>query len=300
MAQENIEGVATGPNGNPLKDAVIALFLTNKNASDGDESTVRYTRTDSNGKYVIKDHRDADGTAQEWHVAGYYQDGTGEFNALSKPSVSASVGPPIPDSGIANWTAQNENDDTSILFDKWGSFNGTAVGSPTYDPDGGDDSKGAYSLDGNDDAFDLPAGIFSQNADFSFGFRIRSSATGGEHLLTLKADVDSEIRFGSGPQIVWEGFDGSDFTGPSTAYSTGSYIAGVATYDDDTPEMTLYVEDASNSVQQAIDSNSGLSAWGYRPSDDTLHAPMDFAGGAVWNKTLTETEAQNWIDTGSI
>jgi len=101
MAQENIEGVATDPSGNPLQDAVIALFLTNKQATDGEIKNVQYTRTDSNGKYVIKDHPDADGSSQEWHVAGYYEDGTGEFNALSKPSVSASVGPTIPDSVVS-------------------------------------------------------------------------------------------------------------------------------------------------------------------------------------------------------
>lgn len=100
MAKENIEGTATDPNGNPLQDAVIALFLTNKNATDGDINEVQYTRTDSNGNYVIKDHPDADGTSQEWHVAGYYEDGTGEFNALSKPSVEASVGSAIPDSAV--------------------------------------------------------------------------------------------------------------------------------------------------------------------------------------------------------
>jgi hypothetical protein len=101
MAKENIEGTATDPNGNPLQDAVIALFLTNKNATDGDINEVQYTRTDSNGKYVIKDHPDADGSSQEWHVAGFYQDGTGEFNALSKPSVEASVGAAIPDSVVS-------------------------------------------------------------------------------------------------------------------------------------------------------------------------------------------------------
>lgn len=100
MAQENIEGVATDPSGSPLQDAVIALFLTNKQATDGEIKNVQYTRTDSNGKYVIKDHPDADGSSQEWHVAGYYEDGTGEFNGLSKPSVSASVGPAIPDSAV--------------------------------------------------------------------------------------------------------------------------------------------------------------------------------------------------------
>jgi hypothetical protein len=98
MASENIEGTATDTNGNTLQDAVIALFLTNKNASDGDINKVRYTRTDSNGDYVIKDHPDADGTSQEWHVASYYEDGTGEYNAPSKPSVEASVGPAIPNS----------------------------------------------------------------------------------------------------------------------------------------------------------------------------------------------------------
>jgi len=108
MASDNIEGTATDSSGNPLQDAVIALFLTNKNANDGDINDVKYTRTNSNGNYVIKDHPDADGTSQEWHVAGFYQDGTGEFNALSKPSVEASVGLKIP-SSLVSRTADNGN-----------------------------------------------------------------------------------------------------------------------------------------------------------------------------------------------
>jgi len=118
MAIENISNKdgdpVTDENGNPLQDAVIALFLTNKNASDGDINDVKYTRTDSNGEFVIKDHPDADGTSQEWHVAGYYQDGTGEFNALSKPSVEASVGSAIPASVVSQYDATKESSTGSI------------------------------------------------------------------------------------------------------------------------------------------------------------------------------------------
>jgi hypothetical protein len=139
MASENIEGTATDTQGNPLQDAVIALFLTNPNATDGDIKNVQYTRTDSNGNYVIQDHPDADGTSQEWHVAGYYQDGTGEFNVLSKPSVEASVGSAIPDSGNlgsdynANSFSLSDGDAiTSDWTDGAGSFDAKPLNTPTY------------------------------------------------------------------------------------------------------------------------------------------------------------------------
>lgn len=219
---------------------------------------------------------------------------------VSEVTVDGEVvfGNAIPDPDIARWAAENDNGDTSVLFDSVGSFDGTAVDSPSYDPSGGNDGNGAYSLNGAGDGFSLPSGLFPQDADFSVGFRVRSSESGGQHLLTLKADLDSEMRFDSGPSIAWESFDGADFTGPSVPYPTGSYISGVATYNSDTPEMTLYVEDASDSVQQAINTKSGQGGWGYRPSDGTLYAAMDFADGAVWGRTLSESEAQAWINDG--
>jgi len=145
MATDNIEGTATDAQGNPLQDAVIALFLTNKQATDGDQFTVQYTRTNTNGFYSIDDHPDGDGTSQEWHVAGYYEDGTGEFNALSKPSVSASVGPAIPDFVVTRYNYEDPSTPDKAV-DTVGDTDAT-ISTNASDPFSTDSAVGTYALD---------------------------------------------------------------------------------------------------------------------------------------------------------
>jgi len=95
-----IEGIATDADGNRIRNAKVAVFLSDQSA--GATGTVKWTETDSNGNFVIERHPDGTGNTQSWHVAGEYTDGSSnEFNAFSKPYVSASVNPVIPDSGIS-------------------------------------------------------------------------------------------------------------------------------------------------------------------------------------------------------
>lgn len=292
MANENIEGTATDSSGNPLQDAVIALFLTNKNASDGDVNDVQYTRTDSNGNYVIKDHPDADGTSQEWHVAGFYQDGTGEFNALSKPSVEASVAVPITDLAVLRWLM---DDDSSPLADSISDSPNTdgALNSATLVDDS--DLQGGRGVDVTGGYISGSAADISLDSDHSLFFTVKAPSPvdgclfewgNGNQALTLDANgIDS---------LGGLYYDGSSRQQTqSVSQPSAPFIVRIGyTWDADNSDMSVYVN-ASGTT--GSDANNASARSGYRIGrQNNGKAGTDFVADdhILYNSVLTSSEIQ--------
>lgn len=87
MTNDDIRGTITDGDGSPITGAVVQL--TPIDGANGD--AVIYTETDTAGDYAFYRHPQGDGTTQEWHVVASYDDGSGTFNTLSKPGVTAAI-----------------------------------------------------------------------------------------------------------------------------------------------------------------------------------------------------------------
>ena len=156
-----IEGVATDADGNRIQNAKVAVFLSDQSA--GATGTVKWAETDSNGNFVIENHPDATGNTQSWHVAGEYTDGaSNEFNAFSKPYVSASVNPVIPDSVVNRYNAGEESETDTQTIDPWndliGSMDLAAVGDASLNA-GSVNGNDAVDLDGEGDGYDYATNL---------------------------------------------------------------------------------------------------------------------------------------------
>jgi hypothetical protein len=85
MANNDIQGTITYSNGNAVQGAKVYLF------SQNNPNKVKQTTTDANGDYIFKQHPDGSGSAQDWYVAAYHDDGTNEYQAFSEPGVVANI-----------------------------------------------------------------------------------------------------------------------------------------------------------------------------------------------------------------
>lgn len=171
MADDDIQGTVTDADGNAVENAVVALIPND--GSDGDD--VLYAKTDANGNYLFDAHPQGDGTTQEWHVAVRYDDGSGNFNALSKPYVSASLPEDgaIPDSAVHHWPITTGTG--SIITDDIGSNDGTLNG-PSW-ASGTWEGDYALSFDGTDDyvEFDTLASAVTKTDPYSISLSFETS-----------------------------------------------------------------------------------------------------------------------------
>lgn len=185
MAQDDIQGVVTDENGDPVQDAVVALF-----PNGGTEETVVYTTTDSNGEYLFDSHPYGDGTTQQWHLAARYDDGSGNFNSLSLPYVSADLpSSAIPDSAIHHYPTDEGSGTT--LTDNVAAADGTINGATWDDNEGG---RGGWVLayDGVDDNTDLSDAANQQLDAFTMSTWLKIRTDGGGNTPYMLGEFDQD------------------------------------------------------------------------------------------------------------
>lgn len=258
MANDDIQGTVTDGSGNPVQGATVALFLNNGN--DGD--AVLYTTTDANGNYLFDRHPQGNGMSQEWHITAYNEDGSGQFNSLSKPYVTASLRETIPDSvemqyygttwsqGDTTWLDEKSNRDMSLT----GDFQDATLS---------DDTE-ALSSDGTDDHGEttLPStlegtALVSFSAELAFEYTssdfhrltgVRNTIGGQWFHISVGADANAGLDSGN-MYVTLDDQDGSRLQfGPSSNPNLNDGIRH---------NVSVIINDSSqNDVEMIIDGSS--------------------------------------------
>lgn len=232
MANDDIQGTITDSSGNPISGATVYLV------AETSTNKVAFKSTDSNGYYKFTKHPDADGMPQEWHVAAYYEDGSGNvFNSVSQPKVSASLseGAAISSSVVydletgdtSRWDDVNDlSATTSQVYA--GSYAGICDNAIT---NGYQAKVNIYDGGRQPSEFEF----FWRETSFSYGGGLRLLNSDGEFELGLATDNPGwAIDDGSGVQKVYSG-DGYD-----------RWIRFTITFDWSNGEFSADFEDLSS------------------------------------------------------
>jgi len=281
MASDNIEGTVTDTQGNPLEDATIYVFVEQNTEPDGTQFTGVKTSTDSNGDFVLKDHPAADGTSQEWHVAGYYQDGTGEFNALSKPSVEASVGPAFPSSTVLQYfaTSWTQGDAT------WDDITNTANQPLSGNPQSGTLSDGSeyVGFDGNDDygRITLPSdleGNSLERCSFEIAFQTTTTSTISNIMGVAQSGMEWFVEINRNTSFNFD--DGQIYT--YLRDSDGELLGGEPSTslnlnDGNRHDLTISYDGPNNEISYIVDGTSYSSTYSSTDNPDNF---------GTWNQDI--------------
>jgi len=310
-----IEGIATDADGNRIRNAKVAVFLSDQSA--GATGTVKWTETDSNGNFVIERHPDGTGNTQSWHVAGEYTDGSSnEFNAFSKPYVSASINA-IPDSVVHQYdfVADWSQGATSVP-DGIGSADMSLTGDPVDATIGGESGAEGDGTDGYGSA-DGPQTI-PQNQSMAIAFTYQASGLGGLDTYMGSEDGSTTNRLriytgqsGTAGDIQIDLSDGNDnflrvYTNnqydDGTPHAvvinkTGNNASDISIYVDD---MTTPVSD-TDALNEAFDNTAysntqALAAWAWSASGSIQDYINSIYGVLEFNSAeYSESERQDFV-----
>lgn len=302
MAQDDIQGTVLDGDGNPVSGATVALFP--QDDEDSTEATVLYTTTDSNGEYLFNEHPSGTGTTTYWHVTARYDDGSGNFNTLSKPYVSASLPRIIPDSAVFRFTFEDASD-TQIAIDSWGSNDADIYG-PSYTSTSYEGNN-ALSFDGTDDDVRIP---WSQQVPFTLTVWVSDVDSSTSKDPRIIADRDAAGGQGGIDMNIGANGDttprftvnaGKDRAIGSTDITDGKWHLVAGSYDGSTVKIWVdgSEEDSTSTFNQPQASylslgvgNRGWSNPGW------FKGIMDDA--RFYSKALSSTEMSNLYDSGNI
>lgn len=201
----------------------------------------------------------------------------------------------IPDSGIFYYNYEDEG--TLNAVDQWNNNDGTINGT-TYTTDAYAGSH-ALSFDGVDDNVSLPSGLFGTSA-FSVAFWAYPTGVEGSRdtTVTLKADIDTDIRVTTGGNWQFGLFDGSNFNTCTASYTANTWQHIVCTYDGST---AIIYKDGSqaDSVSTGLVTKSDASYLG-ATADLSVFYNGRLDETKTYDKALTSTEVADLYNNGSI
>lgn len=298
---EEISGEVTGPDGNPLENAVVELVKADPDGVE-EEAPVERTLTDSNGQYSFDAHPDGDGTAQEWHVSAYHQIQDQWYNTLNLPGVEAALDAAIPDSVVNppdtveyQLDAWIFEDDDSVsdgdTISNWEErITGTdisAIGSPTYRESRINENP-AVELDGANDAFDEEFSDLS-NPVTVFVILERYNEDELEQITGRRTDSDPlHIFFGSVNEIVADHGDDDRLTSTSTVTSGDTALISTRAESGDNTLRLNGSEEVSNSSTD-VEGMEVLS-FGYEVENDRRYLDGYLAHLEIHTDGLTDSE----------
>jgi len=304
MAQDDIQGVVTDENGNPVQGATVTLWLNEGIDRSGfarDSSTAIYTLTDSNGEYQFNQHPQGDGSTQEWHLAVRFDDGSGDFNSLSLPYVTADLpkGDVIPDSRVSRWKFDEGSGSTAA--DSWDNNDGTVNGA-TWTTDS---QQGGYALsfDGTDDVVDVPNNSNLEPDNVSVSVWIKTSGSAGDYI--YKKEVGStfnKINLISDNTVraTMSAGGGTVDLDSTTSVGDGSYHHICMTYDGS--EFELFIDGSSKATDTSLsgpcDYTQENIIIGNNGFSNSFSGIIDDL--RLYNKGLSDTEVSNLYSRGSI
>ncbi|WP_226043503.1 LamG domain-containing protein [Natrinema sp. DC36] len=199
----------------------------------------------------------------------------------------------IPDSGVARYKFEQD------ATDSWNGNDGTLTGG-TYTTDSEIGSY-AVSLDGADDAVDIPVSHSSGDGLSLSAWVKLSSPSSAQYIVTIDAPSQysaDAVLYIDDTKIGFQCYDGS-YVSTNTSFSydnTWTHIVGTKTASGD---MEFYVN--GSSVATATIGNlteSGTSSIGRRGGSGYLNGLVDDV--RIYRKGLTDTEVSNLYNTGSI
>ena len=311
MAQDDIQGTITDPDGNAIEGAIVEVLPAGTDGSVSEPTAVR-TTTDSNGDFLVNYHPSGDGTTQDWVVNAYVYDSTNDawVPLENRPGVEADLGTVIPDSGVSRLTFDDADTDTGTALDVWGSNNGVITGATTgVGGIAAYDSGEAYEFSGGDEVnLGDPTNLNFGTGAFSIGgwFNTDDASTRGDMINKQTASGTFHGYFigvdSGGFRYAVEDSEGDNAFGTGVgSVTTGTDIFAVLTWSG--TEATLYRDDATvvdtannsgvGDIDNTIDVRIGNGEGGF-PFDGIIDDPR------FYSKELSSTEVSNWYNTGSI
>lgn len=314
MANDDIQGTITDADGNVVQGATVSLF---KHTGE----VVEHTTTDASGNYIFGSHSEGDGTSTDWHVVARYDDGNGNYNAFSKPYVTASLSTAVPDSGGTHQWNYTEGSGTTVA-DSIASLDIAYSGATWQTGAGADDSY--LELDGTDDYGDLGSASQSELSHFvrdaqgtAFVWVKPSSGAADSDMGILSSEFSTAapaisirhvpdqavfVRIGSDDGAVLDinggGLSASD-EGDWVAYAASVDGTDGYLYSARPPDYDL-VQQASGTVQrtQSADLNQTVK-WG--ADTDSSGNPQRFWTGGfdvsfIDDAGWTQSELQSFVD----
>jgi len=90
MADDDIQGQITGPDGNPVEGAKVYLFR--EDATSTSANSVATATTDANGEYIFTSHPNDTSNLEKWVVTAKYESGGTRYQYRSLWGVQAAIG----------------------------------------------------------------------------------------------------------------------------------------------------------------------------------------------------------------
>jgi len=220
----------------------------------------------------------------------------GELRNLSQIGV-------IPDSGVARWKYEQN------VTDSWGDNDGTrnggsftsnaVVGNYAYSFSDGDYvDVGVLPLSGS---ISVAAWVYpTQVSSLAFAFSNYGGSDGENHFL-LGIGAGGDANSDQPSFFVDDGSNSDEIAAPGI--NTDNYYHLIGVYDDDTPAIRIYLDGS----REGVASWSGTTPdWQERgtqlgaPPNGSDNYIGDMDDPRVFNKALSDSEASNLFNTGSI
>ena len=286
-----IEGVVEDSNEVGVQGAIVV-------AKRQEDNETFETTTDASGFFRF------DNLARgEYHVMARYDDGTEQFNSLSKPYLTVQSDRPI--SGVSHWDFEDDTDTTTAI-DVWGENDGTIDGA-TYISDGIYGNALRFTLGDRvvvgtgerleeGETFSISCWIRTTN-DVNANNRpiVKQLPSGSFNGWWLTFGNNSEARFGVNTQN-----DQVDVTG-TTSINDGSWHHVVGVYDI-SGQQQLYVdgteEGSVSSSGETVSTEASLT-FGQR-QDGIAEYPGDLDEPKFFDKALSASEVSDLNTNGQI
>jgi len=211
------------------------------------------------------------------------------------------AGPDIPDSGVARYSCENPNADTSVIADIWGPNDASNVNGVSYNASGGPDGSGEYQYDRSQSQYSSTS---IQNYSDSFTFALLAKHTDVDNvdlISDISGTVSGVILTYRSDNMRFRVLDSGNGNGVDTNVNTaGTYRWFIITHDESTSETHGYLDKTQYGpvVGDHVPNPDTDIKIAKRGSRSTNHPTMDVADFRYYNKPISQSEVDSLVDTG--